>query len=74
MEHYIQLAKDLGMTNALLITLDDIVFDIRAILKCRWGCEELSETNIRCHTRNTSSDERLAMIKKYKNIRIVNPD
>jgi predicted metal-binding protein len=71
MEQYIQLAKDLGMTNALLITLDDIVFDIRAVLKCRWGCEELSEKNIRCHTRNTSSDERMAMIKKYKNILLV---
>jgi predicted metal-binding protein len=71
MERYIQMAKDLKMTNALAITPDDIVFDIRAILKCCWGCEELSEKNIRCQTRNTSYDERLAMIKKYKNILLV---
>jgi predicted metal-binding protein len=71
MEQYIQLAKDLGMTDALLIAPDDIVFDIRAILKCRWGCEEFSEKNIRCHTRKTSYDERMGMIKKYKNILLV---
>jgi len=71
MEKYIQQAKDLKMTNALLITPDDIIFDIRAILKCRWGCEDFSENNIRCHTRNTSYDERVAMIKKYKHILLV---
>lgn len=71
METYIQLAKDLEMANALLITPDDIVFDIRAILKCRWGCEDFSDANIRCHTRNTSYDERVAMVKKYKNILFV---
>jgi predicted metal-binding protein len=71
MEKYIQFAKDLGMTNALLITPDNIVFDIRAILKCRWGCEDFSENNIRCHTRNTSYDERVAMVKQYKHILFV---
>lgn len=68
MNKYIQLAKDIGMTNTLHTTPDNIVFDIRAILKCRWGCEDFSENNIRCHTRNTSYDERVAMVKQYKNI------
>jgi predicted metal-binding protein len=71
MEKYIQMAKNYGMTNALRITPDDIAFDIRAILKCRWGCEEFSEKNIRCHTRSTSYDERIAMVNKYKNILFV---
>ena len=71
MEKYIQLAKDIGMVNALLISSDKIVFDIRAILKCRWGCEDFSEKNVRCHTRNTSYDERVSMINKYKNILLV---
>ncbi|MGD0277965.1 MAG: DUF2284 domain-containing protein [Smithella sp.] len=71
MEKYIQLAKNNGMADALPITPDNIVFDIRAILKCRWGCEEFSEENIRCHARNTSYDERVAMIRKYKNILFV---
>ena len=68
MEKYIQMAKNLGMTDALRITPDHIVFDIRAILKCRWGCEEFSEKNIRSHTRSTSYDERIAMVNEYKNI------
>jgi predicted metal-binding protein len=71
MEKYIQLAKNIGMKNALLITPDNIVFDIRAILKCRWGCEDFSADNIRCQTRNTSYDERVAMVRQYKNILFV---
>lgn len=71
MEKYIQLAKDMGMADALLITPDDIAFDIRAILKCRWGCEEYSEKNIRCYTRDTTYNERIAMINSYKNILFV---
>ena len=71
MERYIHLAKEFGMTNALLITPNEIVFDIRALLKCRWGCEDFSEQNIRCHTRNISYDERIAMVNKYKNILFV---
>jgi predicted metal-binding protein len=71
MEKYSLQAKDLGMANSLLITQADIFFDIRAILKCRWGCEEFSENNIKCHTRNTSYKERVAMIKKYNHILLV---
>jgi len=37
MEKYIQLAKELGMVNAMIISPEDIFFDIRAILKCRWA-------------------------------------
>ena len=40
MEKYIQLAKELGMVNAMIISPKEICFDIRAILKCRWGCED----------------------------------
>ena len=71
MEKYIQLAKDMGMADALLITPDNIAFDIRTILKCRWGCEEFSEKNARCHTRNTSYNELITMINQYKNILFV---
>ena len=37
MEQYIQLAKELKMLNARLLSQDDIVYDTRTILKCRWG-------------------------------------
>jgi len=65
---YIELAKKHGMINSKLITPDDIVFDIRTILKCRWGCDDFFKGDIRCHTRDTTLDERIAMIKKYNSI------
>jgi len=71
-EKYIQMAKNLKMIDAKLITPNEVVFDIRAILKCRWGCEDfLDPDNIRCHARETSYEERLAMIKKYRHILIL---
>ncbi len=71
MEKYIQLAKKLGMLDAVFISPKDICFDIRAILKCRWGCEDFFRQTIRCHTRDTSYQERLDMIKKYNHILLV---
>ena len=72
MDKYIQLAKDLKMENVVIITPDQITFDIRAILKCRWGCEDyFLENNIRCHTRDTTYEERVEMVKKYSCILLV---
>lgn len=68
---YIQIAKDLKMANAKIITPDDISFDIRAILKCRWGCEDFFNQTIKCNTRNTSYQERTEMIKAYQSILLV---
>jgi predicted metal-binding protein len=69
MEKYIRLAKELNMINAKIISPQDISFDIRAILKCRWGCEyELPESNIRCHSRDTTYKERVEMVKRYHHI------
>ena len=71
MEKYIQLAKELGMLNAMIISTEDIFFDLRAILKCRWGCEDFFNQSIRCHTRDTTYQERVEMIKRYNRILIV---
>ena len=68
---YIKTAKELKMTSARIISSDDIVFDIRAILKCRWGCEDFFNQTIKCDTRNTSYQERIEMIKAYRNILLV---
>lgn len=70
-EKYVHMARELRMEDAKLISPQDIFFDIRAILKCRWGCEDFFETNIRCDTRNTSYLERVQMIKAYKNILLI---
>jgi hypothetical protein len=47
MEKYIDLAKELKMVNAMIISPKQISFDIRAILKCRWGFDDyLPQNNI----------------------------
>ena len=56
------------MAEAMTISSDDIYFDIRAILKCRWGCEDFFNQTIKCNTRNTSYAERKEMIKAYQSI------
>jgi predicted metal-binding protein len=70
-DKYVKMAKDLKMLDARLITPADIFFDIRAILKCRWGCEDFFNQTIKCNTRNTSYKERIEMIKAYRNILLV---
>ena len=71
LDKYVQKAKELKMANATIISPSDIYFDIRAILKCRWGCEDFFNQTIKCNTRNTSFQERTEMIKAYQNILLV---
>jgi predicted metal-binding protein len=71
LEKYVELAKSLKAINARLISSQDICFDMRAILKCRWGCEDFFQNSIRCSTRDTSYQERVEMVKSYNNILLV---
>ncbi len=71
MEKYVQRAEEHKMVDAKIISPHDIFFDIRAILKCRWGCEDFFENNIRCHTRNTTFQERVEMVKRYHHVLLV---
>lgn len=71
MERYIHLAKELQMLDAILISPRQICFDIRAILKCRWGCQDYFQNSIRCHPRGTTYHERREMIKRYNHILLV---
>jgi len=70
-DKYIQMAKDLEMIGSKIISADDIYFDIRAILKCRWGCEDFFNQTVKCDTRNTSFSVRTEMVKAYKHILLV---
>src|SRR4030042_4629120 len=70
-EKYVGMAKSLKAINARLVSPQDICFDIRAILKCRWGCEDFFQNSIRCSTRDTSYQERVEMVKSYNNILLV---
>lgn len=68
---YVDLAKGLQMVHAQLIMPEDIFFDIRAILKCRWGCEDFFRNSVRCHERHTTYGERVEMVKRYHHILLV---
>ena len=69
-DKYVQMAKDFKMINAKIIGPDEIFFDIRAIMKCRWGCEDFFNQTIKCNTRGTSFQERVEMIRAYQTILI----
>jgi len=71
LDKYVRKAKELKMANAMIISPSDIYFDIRAILKCRWGCEDFFNQTIKCNTRNTTFQERTEIIKAYQNILLV---
>jgi len=68
---YVDLAKSQGMVNAVVISLSDICFDSRALLKCSWGCDRSYSENTRCDSRNTTLQERIEMVKQYSNILLV---
>ncbi len=68
MDKYADLAKQRGMTDAMIISPADICFDIRAMLKCCWGCDRSSSTSVKCDSRNTTLEERIEMVRKYSNI------
>ena len=70
-DKYVDLAQSFNMLNARLISSKDIFFDIRAILKCCWGCEDFFQGSIRCHTRGTTYQERVEMVKLYDAILLV---
>ena len=65
---YIQMAKEYNMANAVVIKSEDIFFDIRAILKCRWGCVDYFKQSIKCSIRDTTFEERMRMVNAYQNI------
>lgn len=69
MEKYIQMAKDMNMLHAVIISPDQIHFDIRGMLKCRWGC--LNYQSQKCSIRDTTLKERWDMISAYEHILLV---
>jgi predicted metal-binding protein len=68
LEKYVALAKQLKMVDALIISPADICFDLRALLKCRWGCEDFFERTVKCHDRGTTFEERVKMVKSYNHV------
>jgi predicted metal-binding protein len=71
LQRYIELAKELGMTGAVVLKPEQVFMDPRAILKCRWGCEDFFKRGPKCSTRDTSFAERREMLDSYRNILMV---
>jgi predicted metal-binding protein len=65
---YIIEAKRRGMLDAIIIRPEDICFDIRANLKCAWGCERQPIANAKCDDRGTTLEQRISMVKRYEQI------
>jgi len=71
MEKYRDLALKLKMRNARVIAPQEMVFDIRTLLKCHWGCENHDNQSFKCQKRDTLYEERLKMIQAYSHILMV---
>jgi predicted metal-binding protein len=67
-EKYKVIANQYDIDNVMLISPEDIVFDVRSILKCNWGCDKSKNKSIKCDHQGLSIDERKQMIKAYKKI------
>jgi predicted metal-binding protein len=68
LDKYVTLAKQLKMVDALIISPSEISFDIRALLKCRWGCDDFFQRTVRCHDRGMTFAERVEMFKSYNHV------
>ncbi len=72
MDKYIEIAIENGAEHALIISPDDMIFDRRVILKCRWGCEDQFEPNrIKCGARGLSFEESRATVQAYGEVLII---
>jgi predicted metal-binding protein len=65
MEKYTAIADKFNIIDFVLISPEQIVFDIRAFLKCRWGCSFSKNRSIRCETYGIPIEERRQMVNAY---------
>ena len=63
------MALRLGMVDAKIISSKDIYFDPRAILKCKWGCDD-PDTE-KCSDRGIPHETRIKIVESYKKILLV---
>jgi len=68
---YVDLAGKLGLLDALIISPEDMCFDIKSLLKCRWGCDDCYLHRPGQVERGLTYEERLAAIKAYKRVLLV---
>ncbi len=72
MEKYIDLARELGAVHARLISPEEIFFDRRVLLKCRWGCEyHCNREPGKCGLRDLSPEQGEQAVRGYRHILLV---
>jgi predicted metal-binding protein len=67
-DKYKTIANQYNIKDVILISPEQIVFDIRAILKCRWGCDFSKNKSIKCETHDITIEERKQIINSYTKI------
>jgi len=70
-ETYIKMARSMNMINAKLISIKEMVFDSRVLLKCHWGCENHDNTSYKCQKRDIRLPDRMEMIQSYNRVLLV---
>jgi predicted metal-binding protein len=68
LDKYRAIAEAHGIRDVMMITPSQIVFDVRAILKCRWGCDNSKQRSIKCETHGLSIEERRRMVDAYGSV------
>jgi predicted metal-binding protein len=67
-EKYCQLGLEMGLSHVVSLGPEQVFFDPRARLKCRWGCEDFHQPTIKCGSRGLSHAECVEMINRYSDI------
>jgi len=68
MEKYLKLGLEMGLSHVVPLGPEQVFFDPRARLKCRWGCEDFSKRTLKCGSRGLSHAECMEMVRSYQNI------
>jgi len=69
LDKYVRMAKRLGMIDATIISPSDIYIDPRAILKCKWGCD--NPDTQKCDDRGLPYELRVQIVKSYQKILLI---
>ena len=70
-ETYVAAALEMDIATARLISPRELVFDMRTLLKCCWGCEGGARRSEKCAIRHDSYAERVEMVRSYSRILVL---
>lgn len=66
-EKYVNIAHNFGAVNAREFTIDEIVFDPRTVLKCKYGCTDYGKLhNCPSDPKSLDIEQSIRIFKHYK--------